>query len=242
MSMATAALCRTEANISDSVAAAKFTSSLSNAEDEMRRILRNLEALIIDYNYLDDGSNTFSEDDGDTYRFTYEHIKTLSDGYDSAADTDYVALIAAINVSLAYNGQDALTDDNKYQLRQAGRDFRKAEVLFALSYFAIVGNLRPTNDGGFITEINYQSGKASIMSQDNAHKLSVKFRHEALKQIFPHLKDPDSDTIKDSVEYEDGTRKEVSYPNSFTHPDINISAVPVKKLYKSKDPRDRYAG
>lgn len=241
MSMATAALCREEANISSSVADAKFTSPLSNAEDEIRRILRNLEALIIDYNYLKDADDTFSEDGGDTYRLTYEHIKTLSDGYDSATTETYVALLAAINVSLAYNSQDALTDDNKYQLRQAGRDFRKAEVLLALSQFAIIGNLRPTNEGGFITEINYQSGKASIMSQDQALKLSKKFRHEAFKQLFPHLKDPESDTIKDSIEYENGTGAEVTVPNSFTHPDINISAVPTKKLYKSKNPRERYA-
>lgn len=241
MSMATAALCRAEANLSASIADAKFAAPLSNAEDEIRRILRTLESLIIDYAYLDDGSNTFSEDGGDSFRLTYDQIKILSDGYDSAADEDYVALLAAINVSLAYNGQEALTDDNKYQLRQAGRDFRKAEVLFALSYFAIIGNLRPTNDGGFITEISFQSGKALLMSQDQSRKLSIKFRREALKQLFPHLKDPKSDTIVDSIEYEDGTDNERTVPDSFTHPDINISAAPTKKLYKSKDPRSRYA-
>lgn len=241
MSMATAALCREEANISDSVATAKFTSPISNAEDEIKRIERNLEALVIDYAYLKDADNTFSEDGGDTYRFTYANIGELATGFDSATDTGYVALLAAINVSLAYNSQDELTDDDKYQLRQAGRDFRKAEVLLALSQFAIIGNLRPTNEGGFITEINYQSGKTSIMSQQQAKILSNKFRHEAFKQLFPHLKDPESDTIKDSIEYEDGTGTEVTVPNSFTHPDINISAVPTKKLYKSKDPRSRYA-
>lgn len=242
MSMATAALCRTEANLSSSIAEAKFTSPLSNAEDEIRQILRSLEALVIDYNYLDDGANTFSEDGGDTYRLTYDQVKILSDGYDSATDEDYVALIAAINVSLAYNNQDALTTDQKYQLRQAGRDFRKAEVLLALSQFAIIGNLRPTNDGGFVTEISYQSGKAILMSPQQAKILSKKFRHEAFKQLFPHLKDPKSDTIKDSIEYEDGTGTEVTVPTSFTHPDVNISAVPTKKLYKSKNPRERYAG
>ena len=239
MSMATAALIRTEANLSASIVDAKFTSPISNAEDEIRRILRNLEALVIDYKYLEDAANTFSEDGGVSYRFTYDHIGYLAAGFDSAADSDYVALLAKINSALAENGQDALTDDQKYQLRQAGRDFRKAEILFALSQFAIIGNLRPTNDGGFITEVNYQSGKASLMSQDNARKLSKKFRHEALKQLFPHLKDPASSMITDSIEYEDGVR-EVTYPDSFTHPDISISAVPTKKA-KSGNPRERYA-
>jgi len=239
MSMATAALCRAEANISDSVVAAKFTSPISNAEDEIRRILRSLQALVIDYKYLEDADNTFSEDGGISYRFTYTHIGYLAAGFDSAADSDYVALLADINSALDENGQDALTDDQKYQLRQAGRDFRKAEVLLALSQFAIIGNLRPTNDGGFITEINFQSGKASLMSQQQAKILSKKFRHEALKQLFPHLKDPGSNVIADSIEYEDGS-KEVTLPDSFTHPDINISAVPAKKA-KSGNPRERYA-
>lgn len=241
MSMATAALCRTEANISSSVADAKFTASLSNAEDEIRRIERNLEALVVDYEYLDDGSDTFSEDGGDTFRFSYTNIGEFATGFDAADDSGYVALLAEINVALAYNGQDALTDDDKYQLRQAGRDFRKAEVLLTLANYAIVGNLRPTNDGGFITEINYQSGKAAIMSQTQAKVLSKKFRHEAFKQLFPHLKDPESDVIVDSIEYEDGTRDELAYPQSFTHPDLNISAAPTSRKYKTKDARERYA-
>ncbi len=242
MSMSTATLCRTEANISDSVAAGKFTAPISNAEDEIRRILRSLEALVIDYNYLEDDANTFSEDGGDSFRFSYANIGEFATGFDSATDGGYVALLVKINSALDENGQDPLTDDQKNQLRQAGRDFRKAEVLFALSYFAIIGNLRPTNDGGFITEINYATGKTLIMSQQQAKILSNKFRHEALKQLFPHLKDPKSGTIRDSIEYDGGTNIEVTVPASFTHPDINISAVPTKKLYKSKDPRSRYAG
>lgn len=242
MSMATAALCRTEINIPDSVADANFTAPISNAEDEIRRILRTLESLVVDYEYLEESGNTFSEDGGETFRFSYDQIGVLADGYDSATDEDYVALLASINTALSANGQDALTDDDKYQLRQAGRDFRKAEILLALSQFAYFGNLRPTNEGGFVSEISFGTGKTRLKPNDEALKISRKFRHEALKQLFPWLKDPQSDIISDSIEYADGSTEEYFLPDSFAHPDINISAVPTRVGRKSKDPRKRYAG
>jgi len=242
MGMATAALCRTEINIPTSVADANFTAPLSNAEDEIRRILRTLEALVVDYQYLEEDGNTFSEDGGTTFRFSYTQIGVLADGYDSAIDATYVTLLASINTALSANGQDALTDDDKYQLRQAGRDFRKAEILLALAQFAYFGNLRPTNEGGFISDINFGTGKTPLLSHDESLKVAKKFRHEAFKQLFLWLKDPRSDIITDSIEYSDGSREEYYLPDSFTHPDINISAVPTKLGRKDRDPRKRYAG
>ena len=240
MSMATATLIRTEANIPTTVVDAKFTSPISNAEDEIRRIVRHLEALVIDYNYLEDDDNTFSEDNGNTFRLTYDNIKELSDGYDSVDDVGYVALIAAIDTAIQANGHDALTDDDKYQLRQAGRDFRKAEILLSLSYFSLIGNLRPANEGGFIKEVSFGSGKSNLLSPPEAKTVSNQFRREAYKQLFPWLKDPKSDIITDSIEYSDGSREEYFLPDSFSHPDINISAAPTPLKRKDIDPRKRY--
>jgi hypothetical protein len=241
MSMATAALCRTEINLPASIADANFTAPISNAEDEIRRILRMLETLVVDYNHLEEDTNTFSEDGGTTFRFSYTQIGVLADGYDSAVDATYVTLLASINTALAANGQDALTVDDKYQLRQAGRDFRKAEILLALSQFAYFGGLRPTNEGGFVQDIAFGTGKTRLLPHDESIKVSKQFRHEALKQLFPWLKDPQSDIISDSIEYSDGST-EYFLPDSFTHPDLNISSVPVRMSRKDKDPRKRYAG
>ncbi len=236
--MVTAALCRTEANISDAVETAKFTASMARGVDEIKMIVENFKALVVDYAYLDESNDYFTQDDGDTYRFTYEQIEFLAAGYDSADDSNYVALLVKINIALVANGQDLLTDLDKLNLRQAGSDLRKAETNIALSHFAKIGNLRPAEGGGFTTQIAFGQSKKSLLSQDESDKISTWFYDQAYRYIFPWLRDPDSSIVGDSLSGDGAVSSERS-PDSFTHPDISISAVPDRERFK-RNPRGGY--
>jgi hypothetical protein len=220
MSLSTPALMREEANLPDQIKDGKLSPHIINAETEIRKLISQLESLVIDFAYLDDNA-TFTQDDGDSYRFTYEQIKSLADGYLDVTDTDYVALITNINTALVANGQDALTDLDKINLRQAGADFRKAETLLALSSYAMVGGLRPTHEGGFINSIQFGSGTAGLLNYDTVKQIATDFRRKALMTLFPWTKDNDADY--------------------FQHPDFNLSAIP-ETSYKSSNPRESYGG
>lgn len=224
MSLTTVALIRKEGNIPDGVKEHKFDSVIENASNEIERIIESLDKIVVDYSYLD--TTDFTNDGGDSYGFSYDQIKDLVQGWDVDTDTDYVALIAKINAALTGNGIDELTNQDKLNLRRAGRDFRKAETLIALSYFAITGNLRPTNDGGFITDINVNAGTTSIMSYDDSIKLSQEFRKRAKELIGQYIVDINSD------------------PSYMDSGGISISAIPPKSQVPvfNTNPRERYVG
>jgi len=226
MSMTTYALMRAEGNFTSDIKDAKLIQSVESAQIEIEKIIDSLTFLIIDFAYLQTADKSFSQDNGDSYKFTYTQISYLAKGYDSPSDSDYLALIGKINDALDENGQDDLTDADKLNLRMAGRDFRKAEGLIACSYFAITGNLRGTNEGGFTQNIMIGSGQTTIMTLDDAKKLSDEFRRRAMSVIESYIS-----SKADDLDYVSGGG-------------LSISAIPPKSTIQTMNtnPRERYSG
>ena len=243
--MVTSQRVRDEINIPDVIKDKKFTASMDNGQDETQRIVEDLDALVIDYGHLQDDDN-FTEDGGATHRLTYTHITYLAAGYDDAAAGTYTTLISNINIAIQANGRAALTDREKLRLRDAGRDFRKAETYLALAFYVLSGGLRATNEGGFVQDIAFGTGRTRLLNLQDLRKLSGQFRSRAYNQIYDWLRDPDAEEYsgKDSITYTgDAASKEnmERYPDKVHTPDFGMMAVP-KKSKRSSNPRERYTG
>jgi hypothetical protein len=225
MSLTSEARIRQEGNLPDSIKDNKIQASIENAVIEVEKIIDSLTKLVIDYSFLD--TSDFDIDGQETtYRFSYSQFDAFASGWDKEADTNYVALILKINTALTGNGEDALNDNQKLLLRRAGRDFRKAETLIALSYFALTGGLRPTNDGGFIKTIMMGAGQTTITDWDDVVKISNEFRKRAKEIIGQYLA-----STSVFMDYIDASG-------------LSISAIPprshVQTIYTN--PREKYVG
>jgi len=216
---------RAEGNLPDSIKELKIRPSIENAVIEIEKLIDSLTRLVIDYSFLNtadfdiDGQET-------TYRLSYSQIDALASGWDKDTDATYVSLMTKIDTALTGNGEDALNSNQKLLFRRAGRDFRKAETLIALSYFALTGGLRPTNDGGFVKTIMMGAGQTTITDWDDVVKISNEFRKRAKEIIGQYLTSTSVFT-----DYVDAGG-------------VSISAIPPRSHIQTvyTNPREKYVG